>query len=87
MILKALNFDVLKHFTIVNVKSSQKFKIQSCSNGQNGNSWGFKMTEIDFTLNLSGGIKILFSHCVFPIGLPRSVSKLVCFNLYFVNKM
>ena len=30
-----MNIDIWKDFTIENVKNSQKFKIQSCSNGQN----------------------------------------------------
>ena len=36
-----------KKFTLENVKTSQKFKIRSCSNGKNGSTWGFKMTNID----------------------------------------
>ena len=47
-ILKALSFDFYKSCTLENVKNSQKFKIQSCSNGQNGSFWNFKITKIDF---------------------------------------
>ena len=39
-IMEALNFDFWKNFTLENVKSSQKFKIQSYSNGQNGSFLG-----------------------------------------------
>ena len=35
-ILKALNFEFWKNFMLENVKSFQNFKIQSCSDGQNG---------------------------------------------------
>ena len=43
-ILEALNFDLRKKFTLQNF---QKFKIQICTNGQNGSSWGFEMTKIN----------------------------------------
>ena len=35
--------------------------------------WGFKITKIDFTQNLSGRKVLEFRHCMFPIRLPRSV--------------
>ena len=40
-ILEALNFEFWKNFTLENVTNSQKFKIQSCPNGQNGRFWSF----------------------------------------------
>ena len=36
--------------------------------------WGFKMTNVNFTLNLSGRKFLKFPHCVFPIRIPRSVN-------------
>ena len=58
-------------------KVPQKFKIQSCSNGQDGRFWDFKMTKIDFTLILSDW-KSLHFHIVY--------SQLGCPSLYnFAN--
>ena len=65
-----LNCDLIKNFVLENVKSFQKFKIQSFSNGQNCSFWAFKMTKLDFTSNLSGRKILKFPHCVFPIRLP-----------------
>ena len=49
-IMNALNFEFsMKNLTLESIKNSQKFKIQSCSNGQNVSVWGFKMTSIDLT--------------------------------------
>ena len=72
-ILEVLNFDFWKKVAIENVKSAHKHKIQSCSNGQNGSFWSFKMTKIVFTQNLSGRKILKFPHFVVPIRLPRSV--------------
>ena len=49
-IMKALNFEFsMKNLTLESIENSQKFKIQSCSNGQNGSFWDFKMTSINLT--------------------------------------
>ena len=72
-ILEALNFDFFGNFTLENVKNIQKFKIQSCSYGQIVSFLSFKMTNIDFTYNLSGRKILKFPHCAFPIRLPKSV--------------
>ena len=53
-----------KNFTLENVKSVQKFSIQSCSNGQNGSFGGLKMTKIEFPKILSSRKILIFSHCV-----------------------
>ena len=42
-------FCFMQSFTLENVKTYHKFRIQRCSNCQNGSFWGFKMTKIDFT--------------------------------------
>ena len=57
--MKALNFNFQKKFTLENVKSSQKFKIKSCSNGQNGSFVAEK--------------NLKFPHRKFPNRLARSV--------------
>ena len=46
-------FWVYGNFTLENVRSCQKFKIQSCWNGQSCSFCGFKMTKIDFTWNIN----------------------------------
>ena len=45
-ILEALNFDFWKSYTLENVKNSQKFKIQSCSNDQNGSFGASKWPKL-----------------------------------------
>ena len=72
-ILEASNFDFWKIFTLENVKTPQKFKFQSCSNGQSGSFWVFKITKIDFTQNLSSRKILKFLHWVFPIRMSGSV--------------
>ena len=73
--LEGFDFWYFRNFTLKNVKNIQNFKIQSFSNGPNGSFWGFKMTKMDFMLNLSDRKILKFPHCVFPIRLPRSVFK------------
>ena len=63
--LNTLNFDFWKPSHLKNVNSFQKFKIQSCSIGQNSSFWGFKMAKVDFTYNLSSR-KILNSTLCIP---------------------
>ena len=46
-----LIFIFFGNFSLENVKKTQKFKIHSCSDGQNASFLGFKMTKIDFTQN------------------------------------
>ena len=47
--LGGFEFSFFGNFTLESVKNIQKFNNQSCSNGQKGNFWSFKMTKIDFT--------------------------------------
>ena len=47
-ILEAFWFALWRYFTLESVKSFQKFKLQSSSNGQNG-SLGLQNDKIDFT--------------------------------------
>ena len=65
------------NFTLENDKYIQTFIIQSCSYAQNDSIMGFKMTKIDFMWNMSGRRILVFPHCGFPIGLPRSVNHLI----------
>ena len=63
-----------KKFIPQNDKIFQKFKIQSCSNGQNSSFWGFKMTKL-VSRKIWVAEKIMkFPHCAFPIRLHRCVN-------------
>ena len=84
-ILQAVNFEYIWiTFTLENVKNSQKFKIQSCSNDKNGSLWVFQWPKLISYQNLIGRKILKFPNCVFPIRLPRSVqcSK---YRQYFQN--
>ena len=59
--LGGFEFWFLEKFHTWKCQKLPQFKIQCCSNGQNGNFWGFKMTKIDFLLNLSGRKILKFS--------------------------
>ena len=80
--MKALNFDFWKNFTLENVKSSQKFKIQSCSNEKNGSLWGFKITKIDFQQNLSAETTCNFHTVYYQLGCPSLYLILVLLQIW-----
>ena len=71
-ILEALNSDFLRIHTW-KCQKYQKVQNSELLKWSKWHFWGFKMTKIDFTLNLSGRKILKFSHCLFSIMLPRSV--------------
>ena len=65
----------ISHLKISKIPKNLKFSAAQMV--KIGSFWSFKLTQIDFTQNLSGRAILKFQHSVFPIRLPRSVHPVI----------